>query len=196
MKWTVLTSVLLPVALSACDSRPAPPASAPAGDPASQAASAPAPAGAWGGSESCKRCHEEAYAEWKTSHHANALRDIVPDLDHEAFSPRREIRHGTQTSYADMRDGRLVLTTMGPDGKQQDFEPIGVIGVDPLWQYLIPFPGDRLQVTELAFDPAKKEWFDVYGAEDRQYWEWGHWTQRGMNWNDMCAVCHTTSFQK
>ncbi|MGQ9649941.1 MAG: multiheme c-type cytochrome [Phycisphaerae bacterium] len=196
MKRIVLTSLLLPIVLSACDSRPAPPASAPAGTPASQPASAPAPAGAWGGSESCKRCHEEAYAEWKTSHHANALRDIVPDLDHQAFSPRREIRHGTQTSYADMRNGRLILTTMGPDGAQQEFEPVGVIGVDPLWQYLIPFPGDRLQVTELAFDPAKKEWFDVYGDEDRQYWEWGHWTQRGMNWNDMCAVCHTTGFRK
>ncbi|NLE60779.1 MAG: ammonia-forming cytochrome c nitrite reductase subunit c552 [Planctomycetes bacterium] len=188
--------LLLSCLVLACDSRPSPPASAPAGAPASQPASAPAAASAWGGSESCKRCHEEAYAEWKTSHHANALRDIVPELDHQAFSPRREIRHVTQTSHADMQDGRLVLTTMGPDGNQQDFEPVGVIGVDPLWQYLIQFPGDRLQATELAFDPAKKEWFNVYGDEDRQHWEWGHWTQRGMNWNDMCAVCHTTKFQK
>ena len=39
-----------------------------------------------------------------------------------AFSPRREIRHASQTSYADMKNGRPVLTTMGPDGKQQDFE--------------------------------------------------------------------------
>lgn len=120
----------------------------------------------------------------------------MPELDHPAFSPRREIRHASQTSYADMRDGRMVLTTMGPDGKPHDYEPVGVIGVDPLWQYLMSFPGGRLQVTELAFDPAKKEWFDVYREEDRQSWEWGHWSQRGMNWNDMCAVCHTTKFQK
>lgn len=196
MKRTVWTWLLLPVALSACDSRPAPPASAPASAPAGQPTTAPASVSVWGGSESCKRCHEEAYAEWKTSHHANAQRHLVPELDHPAFSPRREIRHASQTSYADLREGRPVLTTIGSDGRQHDFEPVGVIGVAPLWQYLIPAPGGRLQVTELAFDPAKKEWFDVYGDEDRQYWEWGHWSQRGMNWNDMCAECHNTDFRK
>lgn len=191
-------AMLLMVLVTGCDSRPSPPASspAPASVPAGQASTAPAAANAWGGSESCKRCHEEAYAEWKTSHHANAQRDLVPDLDHPAFSPRREIRHGSQISYADLRDGRPVLTTTSADGKPFDFEPTGVIGVAPLWQYLIPAPGGRLQATELAFDPARKEWFNVYGDEDRQHWEWGHWSQRGMNWNDMCAVCHTTKYEK
>ncbi len=38
--------------------------------------------------------------------------------------------------------------------------------------------------------PREKEWFDVYGNEDRQPGEWGHWAGRGMNWNSMCATCH------
>ena len=47
-----------------------------------------------------------------------------------------------------------------------------------------------LQPAELTFDPAKKEWFNVFGDERRQPGEWGHWRGRGMNWNSMCAHCH------
>jgi tetratricopeptide (TPR) repeat protein len=49
---------------------------------------------------------------------------------------------------------------------------------------------------EASFDPQRNEWFNVYGQEDRQPGEWGHWTGRGMNWNDMCAVCHNTRVRK
>src|SRR5262249_11984469 len=26
--------------------------------------------------------------------------------------------------------------------------------------------------------------------------EWGHWTGRGMTWNEMCATCHNTRLRK
>jgi len=159
----------------------------PAGEP---------PYEAFGGSASCAECHERAFEEWRQSHHANAQRMLVSELDRQAFDPTRAIRHGIQRDSAEVCDGRYVLNTMGSDGKKEDFEPIGVIGVDPLWQYLIPEEGGRLQVTELAFDPDKKDWFNVYEDEDRQYHEWGHWTGRGMNWNSMCATCHTTAYRK
>ncbi|MEX2186819.1 MAG: tetratricopeptide repeat protein [Pirellulales bacterium] len=54
----------------------------------------------------------------------------------------------------------------------------------------------RQQVLELSYDPAKNEWFNVYGDEDRRPGEWGHWTGRGMNWNSMCATCHNTRVRK
>ena len=168
----------------------------PASSPARPSKTVPAEFPRYAGSASCEECHEEAYEEWLTSHHANAQRDLAPELDREAFTPKRTIKHGTQTSFADIQDGRYVITTTGSDGKRHGYEPTGVLAVYPLRQYLIPAPGGRLQVTELAWDPDKKEWFDVYGDEDRQHWEWGHWSQRGMNWNSMCATCHTTAFRK
>ncbi|MDI1334559.1 MAG: cytochrome c3 family protein [Lacunisphaera sp.] len=61
---------------------------------------------------------------------------------------------------------------------------------------MIPAPGGRWQAHELAYDPAKKEWFNVFGAENRRPGEWGHWSGRGMNWNSMCAQCHMTGYQK
>jgi len=150
----------------------------------------------YGGSASCAECHPQAYDDWKRSHHAKAQRPIVAVLDGEAFEPLQIIAHGSQLSVAQTEGGRFSIATTGLDGTQQAFEPIGAIGVDPLWQYLIPAPGGRLQVTELAFEPARKEWFNVYGSEDRKAGEWGHWTGRGMNWNSMCAACHTTGFRK
>lgn len=54
----------------------------------------------------------------------------------------------------------------------------------------------RQQVLELCYDPAKHEWFNVYGDEDRKPGEWGHWTGRGMNWNSQCASCHNTRVKK
>lgn len=150
----------------------------------------------FGGSASCAECHPQACEDWARSHHAKAQRGMRSGLDREAFEPAQVILHGSQLSFAVMEAERFSLVTMGSDGRRQAFEPIGAIGVDPLWQYLIPVPGGRLQVTELAFDPARKEWFDVYGHEDRKAGEWGHWTGRGMNWNSMCAPCHTTGFRK
>lgn len=162
-------------------------------DRSSKPAATPA---TYAGSAACEECHQKLYDEWKGSHHAGAQRLLADTLDRQAFEPRREIHHATQTSTAEIKDGKLVLTTMGRDGRPQPFTPAEALGVYPLWQYLIPADGGRFQLTELAFDPDKKEWFDVYNDEDRKAHEWGHWSNRGMNWNSMCATCHTTTFQK
>ena len=151
---------------------------------------------AYGKSPSCKSCHEEAYANWEKSHHALAERTMDPALDRGAFDPPRKIHHGTQTSEARMSGEVFQLMTVGLDGKVQPFGVERVIGVYPLLQYLIPAPGGRWQTAELCFDPHKREWFNVYGDEDRKPGEWGHWTGRGMNWNNMCAVCHNTRLLK
>ena len=68
--------------------------------------------------------------------------------------------------------------------------------MSPIRQFLSPLPGGRYQMTELAVDPTQGDWFNVFGSEDRQPGEWGHWTGRGMNWNQMCAGCHNTRVRK
>ena len=71
-----------------------------------------------------------------------------------------------------------------------------VIGQTPLRQFVILYPRGRQQVYSLAWDPAEKEWFNVFGDEERNPDEWGHWSQRGMNRNSRCAYCHMTFFEK
>jgi len=150
----------------------------------------------YAGSASCKECHEETYAAWAQSDHAHAERLIDPTLDRPAFSPSQEILHGSVRSTVRVRDGRFEIVTLGADGEMSPFVPVRVFGRTPLRQFLVPADGGRLQVTALAHDPHVGDWFDVYGDEDRRPHEWGSWTNRGMNWNSMCAACHNTGLRK
>jgi tetratricopeptide (TPR) repeat protein len=150
----------------------------------------------YAGSESCRACHAEAFEKWKGSHHGLAERAIDPQLDRAAFEPPRQIKTGSQVSEARTQEGRFQLVTQGADGKPAAFTPDRVIGVNPLRQFLVPFPRGRWQTAELAWDPHRQEWFNVFGDEDRQAGEWGHWTGRGMTWNQMCASCHNTRVRK
>jgi Flp pilus assembly protein TadD len=151
---------------------------------------------AYGGSASCKECHEEEYEAWAKSHHGLAERS--PDLarDSRAFDPTRQFQHGTQSTLTRKVGNDLELVTTGLRGTQEVFRVQRVIGEKPLQQFLVPFPGGRLQAMEACFDPRSNDWFNVYGSEDRKPGEWGHWTGRGMNWNTMCATCHNTRLRK
>ena len=151
---------------------------------------------AYGQSPSCQSCHAEAFKNWAGSHHALAERTVDAARDSSAFEPSHQISHGSQKSSAQIADGKFQLVTQGLNGTNQPFDVTRVIGVDPLLQYLIPAQDGRVQASELCFDPKRMEWFDVYGTEDRRPGEWGHWTGRGMNWNDMCATCHNTRLRK
>lgn len=150
----------------------------------------------YAGAESCRECHAAEFGKWQGSHHGLAERKVDGKLDGAAFEPPKEIKAGTQVSEAHVVDGKLALTTAGLKSAKETFTPERVIGVDPLRQFLVAAPGGRFQTMELAWDPHKQEWFDVYGNEDRQPGEWGHWTGRGMTWNQMCASCHNTRVRK
>ncbi len=154
----------------------------------------------YAGSKQCAACHPEEYDAWKKSHHGLAERPIDPDLDRAAFDPPRELHHGSVTSriWLEEKEGQPVLKIRTTDetGQYRDFEPERVIGVAPLRQLLVRFPRGQWQATALAYDPVAREWFDVFGDEDRKPHEWGYWTNRGMTWNSMCATCHVTNFQK
>ena len=151
---------------------------------------------AYGGSASCKECHAEAYALWAKSHHGLAERLPETALDEAAFVPARTFKHATQQTSVLATNGHYALRTVGLNGTNETFIAERIIGHEPLRQFLVPFPGGRWQTAEATWDPHAKEWFNVYGADDRQPGEWGHWTGRGMNWNTMCATCHNTRLRK
>ena len=151
---------------------------------------------AYGGSASCRECHEEAFKKWAGSHHALAERLPSPVQEDAAFFPSRTFSHGTQQTTVRGTNSHYELVTAGLSGTNEVFPVERVLAENPLRQMLVPFPGGRLQVTEAAWDPRSNEWFNVYGNEDRKPGEWGHWTGRGMNWNSMCAACHNTRVLK
>jgi tetratricopeptide (TPR) repeat protein len=151
----------------------------------------------YAGSETCRECHAAEYESWKNSNHGLAEREVDMERDKQAFSPKRSFTHGgdTSTTFLDA-DGLAKIITRGLGGSRQTYTVARVIGNDPLRQFLIPAPGGRMQTCDVSYDPAKDEWFDVYGEEERNPGDWGHWTGQGMNWNAMCAACHNTRLRK
>jgi tetratricopeptide (TPR) repeat protein len=69
-------------------------------------------------------------------------------------------------------------------------------GFEPLQQYLVPFPGGRLQALWIAWDVEQLEWFHLYPESTIPPDDWLHWTRNGQNWNGMCAECHSTNLVK
>jgi tetratricopeptide (TPR) repeat protein len=150
----------------------------------------------YAGGMSCAGCHPEQFAKWKESHHGLAERKPDAKLDEAAFAPAQTFKHGSQTTEAAKKEAEYVLTALGFGDKIAPYKVERVIGHDPLRQFLVDGGSGRLQTMEACFDPHKGDWFNVYGDEDRKPGEWGHWTGRGMVWNQMCASCHNTRLRK
>ena len=105
------------------------------------------------------------------------------------------------TSTFFRRDGRFFVNTDGPDGKLADYEIKYTFGVRPLQQYLIEFPGGRMQALSIAWDSRPKaqggqRWFHLYPGQNIKAGDPLHWTGIGQNWNFMCAECHSTNLRK
>jgi tetratricopeptide (TPR) repeat protein len=103
--------------------------------------------------------------------------------------------HGV-TSRFYKKDGKFFVFTQGPEGRMGDFEVSHTFGWFPLQQYLVPFPGGRLQCLPIAWDVRKKTWYHLYPEEPVDPKDWLYWTNGGQNWNGMCAECHSTNLKK
>lgn len=151
----------------------------------------------YAGSETCKKCHEAVFKSWEHSNHGLAERNVSKDMDEKTFSPKQTLKHGNVTSETFLdAEGVAKILTLGLGNKMQTFPVVRIIGNDPLRQFLVPAPGNRLQTIDVSYDPHKNELFDVYGEEVRNPGDWGAWTGQGMNWNAMCASCHNTRLRK
>ena len=150
----------------------------------------------YAGSATCRACHALEHAAWAASHHGLAERVVQDDLERPAFDPPRTFTHGSQTTAVAWNGGAPTVTAPGLGNRREPLQVTRVIGHDPLRQFLAAFPGGRWQALEAAWDPRTNTWFNVYGSEDRQPGEWGHWSGRGMTWNSMCGPCHNTRYRK
>ncbi len=150
-------------------------------------------------SQTCVACHADIHAGWAKSDHALANRPVDAAHEAEAFKAHPTISDGGTTMHLDWpanAGDKPTLTDVLPDGTKRIYTPEFVLGWKPLRQMLLNTGNGHIQPTDMAYDPAKKEWFNAFGQEGRRHGEWGHWTGRGMNWNSMCAHCHMTGYHK
>jgi tetratricopeptide (TPR) repeat protein len=147
------------------------------------------------GRASCARCHEKATKAWTGSHHDQAMAEASEATVRGDFSGVTFEGDGMKARF--LRDGpRFLIETEGPDGKTTAFEVAYTFGWDPLQQYLIRFPGGRLQAFSVAWDVPGKRWFFLYPGQRIPRGDWLHWTRNAQNWNGMCAECHSTHLVK
>ncbi len=147
------------------------------------------------GRTACARCHEKATRAWTGSHHDRAMTEATEATVRGDFSGTSFEGDGMKARF--FRDGpRFLIETDGPDGKKTTFEVAYTFGWDPLQQYLIRFPGGRMQAFSLAWDVPGKRWFFLYPGQRIPPSDWLHWTRNGQNWNGMCAECHSTNLIK
>ncbi len=152
------------------------------------------------GREQCGSCHAEQVKQWIGSHHDLAMqvasdKTVLGDFNNVSVS-----HYGVSSTFF-KKEGEYHVRTEGADGKLQDFVIKYTFGVEPLQQYLIEFPGGRLQALSLAWDSRPEEqggqrWFHLYPDEKIAFDDELHWTKPSQNWNSMCAECHSTGLEK
>ena len=146
------------------------------------------------GAAECKDCHRPEWDKWQQSHHEKAMDTASPDSVLGDFNNAGFTYKGVTSRFYKKEDGFFVHT-MGPDGTMAEFEITHTFGFHPLQQYLIPFPGGRLQCLTIAWDNIKRQWYALPNHTN-DHGDWLHWTRGAQNWNGMCAECHSTKLRK
>ncbi len=149
------------------------------------------------GTLSCKECHLNMYNKWKGSDHDLAMApatesSVLADFGNVIFTDP----YSNLQSRFFKENGNFLVETEGPDGERGTFSISHTFGFYPLQQYLVPFPGGRLQCLSIAWDVEKKQWYRLPPYEVKGHDDWLHWTKGGQTWNGMCAECHSTRLQK
>ena len=143
----------------------------------------------------CAECHQKEFQEWTGSDHQMAMalpgdQTVRGDFNNSQFS-----NYGV-TSRFFKKDDKFFVNTEKSDGGLADFEIKYTFGIRPLQQYLVEFPGGRLQTLGTAWDTNKRNWFHIYANERIKPDDPLHWTRLYQNWNLMCADCHSTNLKK
>lgn len=183
-----LTGAAVLALLAACGPPPAPVPETSTSDGA--------PDATFMGSASCGSCHVAEYERWTGSHHQLAMQPATDATVLGDFSDESVSYFGRETRFT-MRDDRFYVETQDASNEDASFEVAYTFGVEPLQQYLVPMPGGRLQALPFAWDtrPADEggqRWFHLYPDEPVLPGDPLHWTGRELNWNYMCAECHST----
>jgi predicted CXXCH cytochrome family protein len=116
--------------------------------------------------------------------------NVLADFENRSFSSKGITAHFAR------RGADYLIRAEGPDGKPAEFTVKYVIGVDPVQQYVVEFPGGKLQCLTVAWDVRARRWYSLYPGQKIALDDPLHWTGRYQNWNLMCGECHTTNYRK
>jgi len=147
------------------------------------------------GDRECADCHRNQFEAWQGSHHDYAMKRAAPSTVRGDFRDVRFEHRGRQYRFF-RRDSLYLVEAPGPDGENRTYTVTHTFGWEPLQQYLVDFGRGKLQALNIAWDTEREEWFALNPEEEIRHGDWLHWTGGAMNWNTMCADCHSTNLRK
>ncbi|WP_152219373.1 tetratricopeptide repeat protein [Pseudomonas sp. SCB32] len=167
----------------------------PATAPAAQAPTPAAQPAQLVAESTCEGCHSAQTKDWQGSHHQQAMKpasegNVLGDFADVTFKGEVE------TTRFFRKGDEYWVNTPGNDGKPADFKVAYTFGIQPLQQYLLEYPGGRLQALGVAWDSRKHHWFQLMPGQRVDYKDELHWTRPAQNANFMCVECHTTGFKR
>jgi hypothetical protein len=117
------------------------------------------------GEAACAGCHAKEAEDWSHSHHALAMQRSDDKTVLGNFNNAQFTKDSVTSSFY-KKDDKYYVRTDGPDGQLQNYELLYTFGYFPLQQYLVPFPGGRLQSLGIAWDSRTKDqggqrWFHL-----------------------------------
>lgn len=147
------------------------------------------------GDQTCQSCHAGEWEQWKGSHHDYAIAEA--DDEHVRGEFDDVIFEDNQGIYRFFRDGvRYMVEVDEADRESEILEIEYTFGWEPLQQYLVDIGRGKLQALHIAWDTEENRWFSLNPDEEYEADDWMHWSGGAMNWNSMCADCHSTNLKQ
>ena len=150
-------------------------------------------------SESCGSCHQQQVEDWKKSDHFHAMEPANVQTSLGKFDGRSIQYLGQPAVFSQDEEKRLWVDFVDEQGKNQHLNITYTFGYQPLQQYIFDAGKGRWQFIPFAWDSRSQQqggqrWFVLHPDETPN--DTFHWTQKGQNWNQMCADCHVTDYKK
>ncbi|WP_340105479.1 multiheme c-type cytochrome [Rhodohalobacter sp. 8-1] len=146
------------------------------------------------GDQTCQSCHGQEWDAWKGSHHDYAIGEADDEHVRGDFEDA-EFSQG-ENSYRFYRDGQNYMVDATEQGESETYTIDYTFGWEPLQQYLINIGDGKIQALHIAWDTEENRWFSLQPDEKYASDDWMHWTGGSMNWNTMCADCHSTNLKQ
>ncbi|UTV29652.1 tetratricopeptide repeat protein [Photobacterium atrarenae] len=146
----------------------------------------------------CGNCHQQQVKAWQQSHHFHAMEPAGPESILAAFTNEQITYLGRPARFF-RQDDQYLVTFFDEHQRQHTLSVVYTFGYRPLQQYLFRAESGKLQLIPFAWDSRSKaeggqRWFILHPEQSKS--DSFHWTQMGQNWNQMCADCHSTNFEK
>ncbi len=146
----------------------------------------------------CANCHQSQVADWQSSHHFHAMEKATLTTVLGDFN-NQKIEYEGQTALFFTKNNAPYVKMPNLAGVLTEYPVLYTFGYEPLQQYMFDMGQGHIQLFPFAWDSRSKaaggqRWFVLHPEQQKH--DLFHWSQKGQNWNHMCADCHSTDFKK